>query len=193
MTTSFGLLVGKSSAHLYGDQILFRQLFLDLTVDLAKWNFGFCLLQVDGEWSTWGDWQSCSVTCGPGGTRRRSRTCQAAANLGLQVCPDAGAVQDEEDGQPCEEDPCRELPNSLSALTCDFLSTCVFIRSGAGPSLRVADRHGRDGGHRPTAEHRHHLQGGMCSGTDKDRRCLHQMDMMDPFLLAKVCETKEGI
>lgn len=32
------------------------------------------LSTVDGNWSTWGGWQECSVTCG-GGDKTRNRTC----------------------------------------------------------------------------------------------------------------------
>jgi hypothetical protein len=33
-----------------------------------------CSANVNGNYSDWGEWSSCSVTCG-GGTRTRNRTC----------------------------------------------------------------------------------------------------------------------
>lgn len=32
-------------------------------------------LCLDGEWTTWGCWSSCSITCGVNGVRRRERSC----------------------------------------------------------------------------------------------------------------------
>jgi len=60
-----------------------------------------CCLSVNGGWTTWSEWQACSVVCGTG-SQKRTRTCTqpAPANGG------AGCSGDAEETQPCEEPAC---------------------------------------------------------------------------------------
>ena len=56
---------------------------------------------VNGDWSSWGDWSSCSVSCG-GGTQTRSRTCSnPSATYGGSDC--SGSTSD---SQSCNTDNC---------------------------------------------------------------------------------------
>ena len=56
---------------------------------------------VDGVWSLWSDWDTCTVTCG-GGTQNRMRTCDnpAPANGG------ANCVGDSTEPSNCNTDGC---------------------------------------------------------------------------------------
>ena len=42
----------------------------------------------NGHWGTWMSWQSCSVSCGSGGNRKRYRKCDAPSTQGAgRPCP----------------------------------------------------------------------------------------------------------
>lgn len=61
----------------------------------------FCNMDPCGdkpEWSDWGHWSECSVTCGAGGTRSRGRICSkghgnGGIRLGLLISPCGGSPQ----------------------------------------------------------------------------------------------------
>lgn len=58
---------------------------------------------VDGGYSSWGQWSSCSVTCG-GGTRSRSRTCtNPPPQFGGKDCSGLGSSSESE---ACERQCC---------------------------------------------------------------------------------------
>ncbi|XP_035685697.1 SCO-spondin-like [Branchiostoma floridae] len=60
---------------------------------------------VDGEWSDWGPWSDCSVTCGSGTeTRNRSCTNPAPAHGGADCVGPDEEVQDCDTGVPCPVD-----------------------------------------------------------------------------------------
>ena len=58
------------------------------------------LFTVNGNWSDWGKWGDCTVTCG-GGTRKRNRACTNPA-------PENGGLDCE--GSNKEEEPCNNIP-----------------------------------------------------------------------------------
>lgn len=61
----------------------------------------FILTVVDGQWSRWSEWQSCSVSCGIG-IRIRSRECNDPEPLhGGQPC-----IGESQDTEECELDEC---------------------------------------------------------------------------------------
>ena len=59
------------------------------------------IFSVDGGWTDYGDWGSCSEVCG-GGTQTRSRTCTnpAPAHGGAECEGDA------DETRACNDDPC---------------------------------------------------------------------------------------
>ena len=65
------------------------------------------LIQIDGDWGPWTSWSSCSISCGKGGVRKRTRKCdnpvpkgtgencvgeheQLKSCLVAEICPDSG-------------------------------------------------------------------------------------------------------
>ena len=54
----------------------------------------------DPEWSGWGEWSSCSQTCG-GGTKQRSRTCEVASLFDLRKGRQYQEGEKEDDSKPC--------------------------------------------------------------------------------------------
>ena len=65
------------------------------------------LMQIDGDWGPWTSWNSCSISCGKGGVRKRTRKCdnpvpkgtgencvgeheQLKSCLVAEICPDSG-------------------------------------------------------------------------------------------------------
>ena len=57
---------------------------------------------VDGNWSVWSSWGTCSVSCG-GGTETKTRTCDdPAPTYGGKPC-----VGDPSEDQNCNPSPCQ--------------------------------------------------------------------------------------
>jgi hypothetical protein len=76
---------------------------------------------VDGQWSSWDNWSSCSVTCG-GGSQSRSRLCDnPAPQYGGANCSGNGT-----ETQDCNTDPCRKLlqQNIFSLDLYPFTASC---------------------------------------------------------------------
>ena len=66
----------------------------------------FALTLVDGNWSEWGEWEPCSVTCG-GGEQFRGRTCtNPPPAFGGQPCPGENEFGEDEESRSCGERPC---------------------------------------------------------------------------------------
>lgn len=65
------------------------------------------MISVDGEWSDWTPWSTCTATCG-GGTRKKNRTC-SEPKYGGKYCDGEEAETD-----MCNVDPC---PGNNSALS----------------------------------------------------------------------------
>ena len=63
------------------------------------------LFLVPGGYTSWGDWEECSVTCGKG-SQRRSRSCtDPSPKHGGPTCIEQGLGEATED-QPCNAGPC---------------------------------------------------------------------------------------
>ena len=83
------------------------------------YNNGFISYAVDGNWTDWGDWNLCSVTCA-GGTQSRSRTCtNPPPRYGGRECSG-----ESEDVQSCNEDPCPSK---------EILSYSYYLNRGSIP------------------------------------------------------------
>ena len=89
---------------------------------------------VDGTWSPWGDWSSCTITCGAPGTKTRSRgTCPYPEDV-LVTCP-SGPMEETESCPAL--DPCPSIDGLWSEWgqwgTCDVTcgDTGVVQRSRA--------------------------------------------------------------
>ena len=75
------------------------------------------LILVDGKWSRWGKWGTCSVSCGRG-IQTRTRTCNnPAPQNGGQECDSGGSIA--EQTRPCNKKDCP-TGNSCNALTDSF-------------------------------------------------------------------------
>ena len=68
-------------------------LFILKRVILTLCNFVLCSFSVDGSWSTWTPWTSCSQSCGPGSTTR-TRSCSAPKAGGKPCLGKGQEVQD---------------------------------------------------------------------------------------------------
>ena len=61
--------------------------------------FNFILILVDGKWSRWGKWGTCSVSCGKG-IQTRTRACNnPAPQNGGKECDSDGSIA--EQTRPC--------------------------------------------------------------------------------------------
>ena len=73
----------------------------------------WCFLVVDGKWSRWGKWDTCSATCG-GGSQSRTRTCDnPAPENGGAECDSNGSSGEE--SRACNERDCSS-DNSTSGI-----------------------------------------------------------------------------
>ena len=88
---------------------------------------------VNGDWSSWGDWSSCSVSCG-GGTQTRSRTCSnPSATYGGSDC--SGSTSD---SQSCNTDSCGPYEyntNGTYTWTPPYSGTVDVVIYGAGIAM----------------------------------------------------------
>ena len=82
---------------------------------------------MNGSWSEWSDWASCSLTCGDGGIKKRLRTCTnpPPANGGL-ACEGPG-----EETEPCNAGEC---PGKI------LVSKFFSFWGGGGFELRARNR-----------------------------------------------------
>ena len=77
---------------------------------LCLW-FNYFNILVDGGWSSWGAWKSCSVTCG-GGLRERVRTCtNPRPRWDGRSCQGHSFMS-----QPCNANPCPSKINNCSTV-----------------------------------------------------------------------------
>lgn len=69
---------------------------------MVHWYLIWKSTTVNGSWTEWSDWGSCSLTCGDGGIKKRIRTCTnpPPANGGLE-CEGAG-----EETEACKAGEC---------------------------------------------------------------------------------------
>ena len=79
--------------HLYG--------LWSFEIKQSCYSTGLIYSAVDGNWTVWGDWELCSVTCG-GGAQSRSRTCtNPPPRYGGRDC-----TGDSNDVRSCNDHPC---------------------------------------------------------------------------------------
>ena len=74
---------------------------------------------VDAVWKTWGSWTSCSVSCGYGGTRQRTRSFHPGRN---------GGRNQPVSGQSLEEEACSNLPACPGVIIYCYLTKC-YVKS----------------------------------------------------------------
>ena len=80
---------------------------------------------VDGNWSEWNDWATCSVTCG-GGVQNRSRTCtNPPPAFGGEPCQG-----ESDETRTCNEDPCPGKVNN-------FRQICFVVSRHLNITLQV--------------------------------------------------------
>jgi hypothetical protein len=83
------------------------------------------LVSVDGGWSSWSGWSTCTVSCG-GGTQTRTRTCTNPT----PKCNGANCVGDPTDTQSCNTQSCvvyhwtAAIDNQISSYT--IINNCGF-------------------------------------------------------------------
>ena len=77
----------------------------------------FIVILVDGKWSRWGKWGTCSVSCGRG-IQTRTRACNnPAPQNGGKECDSDGSIA--EQTRPCNKKDCP-TGNSCNDLTDSF-------------------------------------------------------------------------
>ncbi|XP_061187118.1 coadhesin-like [Saccostrea echinata] len=85
---------------------------------------------VDGSWSSWGAWSSCTDTCGNFSARQRIRHCDKPAPVNGKPCTGAHNEISACNVTPCPVGPdcptCDESLNCTWNNTCDITETCMI-------------------------------------------------------------------
>ena len=99
---------------------MFESDFGDL-IYLLKQQFIFTII-VDGAWTTWTSWGTCTVTCG-GGSQDRTRSCtNPSPQYGGANCPSVGWQQ-----QACNTQSCISKSNQSTLDIYGFIYLLLMI------------------------------------------------------------------
>jgi len=98
------------------------------------------VVKKDGEWDSWGEWSTCTVTCGGGYSSRERKMKSYAENGGVQ--PD-GEFQE---FKKCNEQGCESDAVDCEISTWSEWSSCSCACTGVRKSMREITQHAKNGG-----------------------------------------------